>query len=126
MDVRQGTGPYTSTRVSSVSVRRIDDCKFEVNWASTYTVSIYSVDFAPADLAAAHPTEVPNKFGRPTHAIVIPGAHYCVAAGRPYINPIPVGTCADTFAAEPTIVNGDDKMLAAIHRLKTFCTPKVS
>jgi hypothetical protein len=117
-------------RVVSVSVKRVADCKFEVNenYATTrHDNAAYSVDFSSADFAAAHPADVRNNSGHLSHAIVIPGAKFCHAAGRPYFNNIGAGSCAESFAVGPAFLHPDDgKMLDAIHRLAEFCTPKLT
>jgi hypothetical protein len=121
-------GPFH--QIVSVSVKRLANCKFEVNenYSTTHhDDASYSVDFSSAELSAAHPANVRNNSGHLSHAIVIPGAEFCHAAGRPYLNNIGVGSCADSFAVGPAFLRPDDgKMLDAIHRLAKFCTPKLT
>jgi hypothetical protein len=116
----------TNTLQYSASVQRIADCEFAVDIRLGFFSVLYSVDFTRADLENAHPVEAPNTFGRPRHGIVIPGARYCQVSGRPYFNDIGAGACADEFVVDSGWSPKDEKMLAAIRRLRNFCSAKVS
>jgi hypothetical protein len=127
---RAADGAFLHTELASaVSVKRITDCKFAVNYRGAgFLYTAYTVDFSFSDLEGAHLAGVRNAIGDLSNAIVIPRTKYCLAVGRPYLNDIGAGSCSDTFAAVPVAVldEGGVKMLLAVHRLRNFCVPKVS
>ncbi|HUI96475.1 MAG TPA: hypothetical protein VLX44_12030 [Xanthobacteraceae bacterium] len=111
--------------VGSVSLKRVTRCKFNVDFADTSNrIAHFSVDFSGADLAGAFLMEVPKL--PESHALVIPGAIWCHASGRPYYK-AGEPSCSGPPAVLPFFSRrDDDKMLAAVRRLKTLCSPKVS
>jgi hypothetical protein len=115
-----------------VTIRRVDACRFDVisKLGNDGPVSAhYVVDFADADFEGAHPTHARNFAGRMVEAISIPGSQYCLVHGQPYFNQTAAGTCTREFYVDFIRVprlQGIEKMLAAIRRLRTHCIPELS
>ena len=112
--------------VHSTTVKRINDCKFEIEEKTPVFRPHYTLDFLKADLENAHAAAAVNRSGRLVPGrLVIPGTRYCLLGGSRMIDNIGVGSCADEFYIEP-IFGLEAEMLAAIHGLREFCVPKVS
>jgi hypothetical protein len=110
----------------TVTITRLADCAFEVDHGLGTFSARYTTDFANADVTSAGLRSVANRFGRSLVAVTIPKARYCLTAGRPYLNAIPPGTCADEFSVELAAlprIEDLPKMLAAIRRVKELCRP---
>ncbi len=118
--------PGQLKHVASIALKRLTNCRFEVSFANSgfNSAAKYSVDFSGADLAGTYLTATPNA--PLSHSAVIPGATWCHLSGRPHFK-LGEPSCSGASAVLPGFpARDDDKMLAAIHRLETFCKPKVS
>jgi hypothetical protein len=114
-------------------VTQIENCKFRVE--QTFGANVtgfnadYIVDFANTDFEAVRAVQAPNRLGRLSAAVVLPGTHYCLKSGGPYFNAIEPGSCTDKFFVEPGGLPQQatlDRMFAAIDRLRLLCRAPVS
>ena len=113
----------------AITIKRVNACRFEIERNSTVFSERSVIDFTKSDFEGAHLTKARNFSGRLRDAISIPGTRYCLAHGEPFFNTIPAGTCVDKFYADFAVgagLQGVEKMLATIRRLRTHCVPELS
>jgi hypothetical protein len=119
------TYPQTEVRYI-VTIKQIADCEFDVDHQLGVFSAHYTLDFTKSNFEDAHGTVVPNKFGRPTNAVRIPGVRYCLINGSPYLNMAVAGSCLDEFHVEHGSLKNQQKMLDTIRHLESLCIAKTS
>jgi hypothetical protein len=133
---------YTKWWTRSTLVKRIGECKFEVDdnvgpatsIHPIHTIDIhpiYTIDFSAAELENAHPVDPAETRTRDGYTdpspIVIPQARFCLLKGTPLLNDIDVGSCVDRFYVHaPFTPTGPAELSAVVRSLRRFCAPKVS